>query len=84
VGLCHVHSNGLIMTIIQTYTPKELRGRTMSIFMMNQVLVTLGAMLFGALADGLGPRLAVGTMGAIGFAAIAAMYVGMPWAKKIR
>lgn len=84
VGLCHVHSNALVSTVIQSYSPPELRGRTMAIFMMNQVLTTLGAALLGVLAGALGPRWAVALMGAAGFAAMAAMFVAMPRARNIR
>src|SRR4029434_524180 len=49
VGLCHVHSHALVQTVIQSYSPTEFRGRTMAIFHMSQVVLTIGAMLFGAL-----------------------------------
>ena len=51
VGLCHVHSHALVQTIIQSYSPSEFRGRTMAIFHMSQVVMTAGAMLFGALSS---------------------------------
>ena len=83
-GLCHVHSNGLVMTVIQSHSPVELRGRTMAIFSLNQVLVMLGAVLLGAVAGVVGPRWAVALMGAAGFAAMLAMFVAMPHARKIQ
>ncbi len=83
-GLCHVHSNGLVQTVIQSYSPPEYRGRTLAIFSLNQVLITLGALLLGSLATAFGPRTAMALMGATGFAAMLAMYVAMPRARAIR
>lgn len=83
-GLCHVHSNALVMTVIQSYSPPQLRGRTMALYSMNQVMLTLGAVLLGALAGAIGPRWAVALLGAAGFAVMAAMFVGMPRARNIR
>ena len=83
-GLCHVHSNGLVQTVIQSHSPPEFRGRTLAIFSLNQVLITVGALLLGALADNLGPREAMAIMGATGFVAMLAMYFAMPYAREIR
>ena len=83
-GLCHVNSNALVQTVIQSHSPPELRGRTMALFNMNQILITLGAAVLGALAGVLGPRWAMAAMGAAGFAAMVAMYFGMPRARRIR
>jgi len=83
-GLCHVHSNALVQTVIQSYSPSEFRGRTTAIFTMNQVLVTAGSMLIGALALLLGPRWAVASMGAVGSLAMIMIYVTMPRARHIR
>ena len=41
-GLCNVACNALIQTIVQTHTPPELRGRVMSVFQQNQVVLTVG------------------------------------------
>jgi predicted MFS family arabinose efflux permease len=83
-GLCHVHSNGLVQTVIQSYSPPEYRGRTLAIFSMNQVLITLGAVVLGSLAGALGPRPAVALMGTCGFLAMATLYFAMPRAREIR
>jgi MFS family permease len=83
-GLFHVHSNALVQTVIQSYSPAEFRGRTLALFNMNQVLITLGAVVLGALAGMLGPRLALTTMGTLGFLAMAVMYTAMPRAREIR
>lgn len=83
-GLCHVHSNALVQTVIQSYSPSEFRGRTTAIFSMNQVLVTAGSMLIGALSLLLGARWAAACMGAVGSLAMIMIYVTMPRARHIR
>lgn len=83
-GLCHVHANALVNTVIQSYSPPEFRGRTLALFNMGQVLTTVGAMLVGALAVPLGPRWAVAVMGVTGSLAIITMYVTMPNARHIK
>ena len=83
-GLCHVHSNALVQTVIQSHSPAEFRGRTLAIFSMNQVFITLGSMLIGALSVPLGPRWSVAAMGLAGSLAMIAMFVGMPRARQIR
>jgi predicted MFS family arabinose efflux permease len=83
-GLAHVHSNALVQTVIQSYSPTELRGRTLAIFSMHQVLVTAGAVLFGGLASLLGPRWAVATMGVFGALSMIGILIAMPRARFIR
>jgi len=51
-------------TIIQTLAPANLRGRVLSIYMLNRGLMPLGSLLAGALADWLGAPWAVTIMGA--------------------
>jgi MFS family permease len=83
-GLFHVHSNALVQTVVQSYSPPEYRGRTLSIFSMNQVLITAGAVLLGALAGALGPRWAVALMSLAGFASMVIMYFAMPRARAVK
>jgi predicted MFS family arabinose efflux permease len=83
-GLCHVHSNALVQTVIQSYSPSEFRGRMTAIFTMNQVLVTVGAMLVGSLALLMGARWAVASMGTVGSLAMIVIFVTMPYARHIR
>ena len=83
-GLCHVHSNALVQTVIQFYSPSEFRGRTMSIFYMNRVVIMVGSMIVGALSSLLGARWAVASMGAIGTLAMIIIYVAIPRARLIR
>jgi hypothetical protein len=83
-GLCHVHSHALVQTVIQSYSPSELRGCTMAIFNMSQVVMMAGSILVGALSSLLGARLAVASMGAVGALIMIAFYVGLPRARLIR
>jgi MFS family permease len=64
VGFANVCSHALVQTVIQTYSPSEFRGRTMSLFHMSNVVMTLGSMLIGALATLSGTQAAVALMGA--------------------
>jgi predicted MFS family arabinose efflux permease len=83
-GLCHVHSHALVQTVIQSYSPSELRGRTMAIFNMSQVVMMAGSILVGALSSLWGARLAVASMGAVGALIMIAIYVALPRARLIR
>ena len=84
VGLCHVHSHALVQTIIQSYSPSEFRGRTMAIFHMSQVVMTAGAMLFGALSTILGAEWAVASMGVFGALIMIGISLALPAARFIR
>lgn len=84
VGLAHVSSYALVQTVIQTYSPSALRGRTMAIFHMSTVVLTLGSMLAGALAALVGARWAVVSMGATGALLMLTIGVALPHARRIR
>ncbi|HXG53638.1 MAG TPA: MFS transporter [candidate division Zixibacteria bacterium] len=84
VGFANVCSHALVQTVIQSYSPSEFRGRTMAVFHMSGVVLTVGSMLIGVLATLLGPRWAVALMGAAGAAAMAAIHFALPGARHIR
>ena len=84
VGLCHVHSHALVQTVIQTHSPSEFRGRMMAIFHSSQVVMTVGAMLFGVLSSVVGAQWAVASMGAVGALTMIAIYIAQPQARHIR
>ncbi|HWO40442.1 MAG TPA: MFS transporter [Candidatus Eisenbacteria bacterium] len=84
VGLCHVHSHALVQTVIQSYSPAELRGRAIALFHMSQVVMTFGSMLFGALSSMIGARWTVAVMGALGTIAMAGIHVALPRTRAIR
>jgi MFS family permease len=84
VGLAHVSSHALVQTVVQTYSPSAFRGRTMAIFHMSSVVMTLGSMLAGTLAALLGARWAAAVMGAAGSLIMVAITVALPRARCIR
>jgi hypothetical protein len=84
VGLCHVFAHALVQTVIQSYSPSEFRGRTIAIFHMSQVVMTVGAMLVGTLSALLGAPWAVASMGGIGALTMIVIYVALPHARLIR
>jgi MFS family permease len=83
-GLCHVHANALVHTVVQTYSAPEYRGRSMALFNMSQMLSTAGSMVIGLLAAAIGPRGAVAAMGLTGAAGILLLIVLMPAARRIK
>ena len=66
IGFTNVCSHALVQTVIQTYSPAEFRGRTMAIFQLGQVVMTVGSIIIGSLAAFCGARWAVALMGAAG------------------
>ena len=84
VGLAHVSSHALVQTVIQTYSPSAFRGRTMAIFHMSSVVMTLGSMLAGTLAALVGARWAVAAMGATGAMIMVTIGVALPRARRIQ
>ena len=84
IGLCHVFAHALVQTVIQYYSPSAFRGRTIAIFHMSQVVMTVGSMLTGTLSSFLGARLAVASMGAAGALTMIGIYVALPRARLIR
>ena len=84
VGFAHVSSHALVQTVIQTYSPSAFRGRTMAIFHMSSVVMTLGSMLAGTLAALVGARWAVASMGATGALIMVMIGVALPRARLIR
>ena len=84
VGLAHVSSHALVQTVIQTYSPSAIRGRTMAIFQMSSVVMTLGSMLAGMLAALVGARWAVAAMGTTGALIMVTIGVALPSARRIR
>jgi MFS family permease len=84
VGLAHVSSHALIQTVVQTYSPSAFRGRTMAIFHMSSVVMTLGSTLAGTLAAFVGASWAVAAMGATGALLTVTIGVALPRARLIR
>ena len=84
VGFANVCSHALVQTVIQTYSPSEFRGRTMAIFHMSNVVMTIGSMLIGALAAVWGAPWASSSMALAGALAMVAIHVTLPGARHIR
>ena len=63
VGLSNASYTSQAQTIIQTLAPQHMRGRVLSIYMLNRGLMPLGSLLAGGLASWLGGPLAVLLMG---------------------
>jgi hypothetical protein len=73
-----------VQTVIQSYSPSEFRGRTMAIFHTNQVVLTLGALLFGALSSIVGAQWAVAAMATVGALIMIGISLALPGARLIR
>ena len=73
-----------MQTVIQTYSPSAFRGRTMAIFHMSSVVMTLGSMLAGTLAALVGARWAAASMAAAGALIMATIGMALPRARLIR
>ena len=84
IGVANVFCNALVQTVIQTYSPSKFRGRTMAIFQLSNVVMTIGSMLLGTLATALGTQWAVGLMGAAGALMVLFIHVTLPRAWRIR
>ena len=83
-GLVHVYCSVLVMTMIQSYSPPEFRGRTMAVFSMTQALITIGAMGYGVLSELFGARWSMATMGAMGSLFVLVLYFAMPRARLVK
>ena len=84
VGVVHVTSHALAQTVIQTYSPKEFRGRTMALYHMTHVILLLGGILIGALASWIGAQRATAILSLAGTLSMAVIYLTLPRARLIR
>jgi MFS family permease len=68
LGLCVVTYQTQNQTLLQLLAPRHMRGRVMSIYLLNRGLVPIGTLLAGALAEHYGgPRaLQIMSLAAIG------------------
>lgn len=83
-GLFHVSSHALIQTVIQAYSPSELRGRMMALFQQSQVINTVGGMLAGLLATMWSAPWAIGSMGLMCTVCVVGIATSFPRARFIR
>ena len=63
IGFANTSYNALANTILQTGTPPELRGRVLSVYLLNRGLVPLGTLFAGILATWFHAPIAIGVMG---------------------
>lgn len=84
VGFANVCSHALVQTVLQTYSPPEFRGRTIALFHMGQVVMTVGSIGIGSLAALSGAQWAVALMGIAGALAMVAIHCALPSAWHIR
>jgi sugar phosphate permease len=84
IGLCHVASQALVQTVIQTYSPPEFRGRTTSMYNQTQVVFLLGGLMIGALSAVIGAPAAAATLGFIGTLTMIAIFTCVPAVRRIR
>ncbi len=84
MGLCHVASHALVQTVIQAYSPREFRGRTMALFHQTHVILMAGGLIIGALASAIGAPWAAALMSIAGTLSMLALYLFSPQARQIR
>jgi len=84
VGFANVCSHALVQTVIQTYSPREFRGRAIALFHMSQVVMTVGSMVIGSLAALCGTEWSVVLMGVAGTLAMLGIHFALPRAWQIR
>jgi MFS family permease len=84
VGIVHVTSHALAQTVIQTYSPREFRGRTMALYHMTHVILLAGGIVIGALASWVGAQWATASLSLAGAVSMAAIYFALPRARLIR
>jgi MFS family permease len=84
LGVCLVIYQTQNQTLLQVLAPSHLRGRVMSIYLLNRGLVPLGTLLAGVLAEHLGgPRaLQIMSLAAIGVVVVVIML--WPHFRKLR
>src|SRR5262249_51183457 len=83
-GFFHVSSHTLTQVVVQSYTPAELRGRTMGVLQQTHMVQLIGGMLMGGLASIAGAPFAVAAMALAGVLAMIAISLTVPTARRIR
>jgi MFS family permease len=78
LGVCLVTYQTQNQTLLQILAPSHLRGRVMSIYLLNRGLVPLGTLLAGALAEHLGGPLALQIMSLAAIGVVLAVITRWP------
>jgi MFS family permease len=76
IGVCSVTYQTQNQTLLQILAPRPMRGRVMSIYLLNRGIVPLGTLLAGVLAERLGGPLALQLMSlaAIGVVVVVVLF----------
>jgi MFS family permease len=78
IGACNVTYNTQNQTLLQVMTPRHVRGRVMSIFLLDRGLVPIGALLAGVLASQFGGGAAMRIMSLLALGVIATVVTLRP------
>jgi MFS family permease len=78
LGVCVVTYQTQNQTLLQILAPPHLRGRVMSIYLLNRGLVPLGTLLAGVLAEHLGGPLALQLMSLATIGVVVAVVLSAP------
>jgi MFS family permease len=84
VGLFSVTYQTQNQTLLQILAPRHMRGRVMSIYLLNRGLVPLGTLLAGALAERFGGPMALQIMSLLAIGVVVIVVVGSPQFLKLR
>jgi MFS family permease len=84
LGICNVASNTVIQTVLQGDSEPEMRGRVMGAYQQHQVLIALGSLVAGIVAELWGSQLTMGIYGAACALGALAVLVLFPHIRSIR
>jgi MFS transporter, DHA1 family, staphyloferrin A biosynthesis exporter len=84
LGVCLVTYQTQNQTLLQILAPSHLRGRVMSIYLLNVGLIPLGTLLAGALAEHLGGPLALQIMSLAAVGVVVVVVLFSPHFFKLR
>jgi predicted MFS family arabinose efflux permease len=84
MGICNVASNTLIQTVLQSESAPGMRGRVMGVYQQHQLLIAVGGLAAGALAQTWGAQVTMGLFGAACAAGAIAVLITVPHLRSIR
>ncbi len=83
-GVAQTGYNVLNNTLIQTLSPRHLRGRILGIYYLNRGVVPLGTFLAGSMAHFMGAPLTIGIMAATGVILPVWIAISVPRIRKLQ
>jgi MFS family permease len=84
LGICNVASNTVIQTVLQGDSEPEMRGRVMGAYQQHQVLIAIGGLVAGIIAEVSGAQFTVGLYGAACAVGALAVFIFFPHIRSIR